>query len=196
MKKVIYSFLLLLVFFSILIFNSGCATHLMYTVSSRSDPNYYIDKNQNIKYAFLPQEKENDSIIEANIFKLIEDNLDEKWIKTSIEEADYIFTVKFSMDKTEKIRPSTPPVNIKQSDGSVRTFQSPSGGSYTFYERKINITISSIDSDDNILAIWSADCISGGGTPDILLPAKYMIPYAIRKFPEIGIWHIKEKYQG
>lgn len=192
MKRNLLLILTILLVLSLVI---GCAHFVHYTVDTRRSPRMvYSVKNT---YAFVSLAKENnlDTIIEEKIFELIRENLDDTWEEVQPKKADYLITIYYAMDEKQGIKPQTGRIPIKQSDGTVIYYGGGGGGSYNYYQRYIRITFLILEENGDDSAMWTADCRSEGSTPNILLPAKYMVPYAIQHFPDEGIWTKKEKIE-
>ena len=124
------------------------------------------------------------------------------WEKSSIDKAEYIFSVDYEMGSKQVTQSGSTPVahnkTTKTTDpntgqhiyNTTKTYTQQSySKTYDIYERSITIRVQSRESGE---LIWTADCISKGTTQDILYPSKYMVPYAISKFPEEGIWKQRE----
>ncbi len=174
--KAIFSAALILTF-------SGC-TRLVFEVAARSDPFSSVSMGPST-YSFRSDTLNRDPVIERKLQYLIDTTLRGKgWKKSGIEDASFVFSVEFGMDtKQETNSHRTGDYNIKTKKWENVTQQVETD---TYYSRSVKIICFVNDGDKQ--AIWSADCTSDGSTRDVLYAASRMVPYAMSKFPQEGIW--------
>ena len=168
---------------------AGC-TSIQYQVSARKDP-FFKNNIAPSTFAFHSDTTNSDFLVEKNIFYLISTTLSSKgWEMKSIGEAEYIISVKFNMADKQKI--SSNEVGGYYDTKTEKWVQGQQQTeTHYIYERTVKITVFKGETSKEY--IWSADCVSKGSTQDILYAAKYMIPFAMSKFPEEGIWNQREK---
>ena len=161
-----------------------------YQVSARKDP--FLGPISGPKsYAINPNENAEDAIIDKNILFIISQELEKLgWQKTSLSDAEYVFSVVYRMEAEKITRSGSIPVTTTTYDwqrgGKSKQHVTQQSYSRTedVYNRGITITVTSKDGGD----IWSSECTSKGSTRDILFVAKGVIPFAISKFPNEGYW--------
>jgi hypothetical protein len=162
---------------------SGC-TRLSFEVAARTDP-YAKPPIGPSTYAFKSDTLNRDPVIERNLQYLIDITLSRKgWKKTAPEDAKYVFSVESNMDTKQE----TSSHRVGDYDYNTRTWSNVTQEmeTDTYYARSVKIFCFTSKGGNG--AIWSADCTSTGSTQDILYAAKQMIPYAMNRFPQIGLW--------
>lgn len=179
------------IFLIISIVLSSC-TSIEYQVSARKDP-FIKNIIAPSTFAFRTDTTNSDILVEKNIFLLISNTLSAMgWQMTPIIDAEYVISVKFNM--TDKQSISSHEVNWYYDKETKKVIDGQQQTQTDYYfERVVKITVYKGTTSKEY--IWSADCISKGSTQDILFAAKYMIPYAMHKFPEQGIWNNKERVE-
>jgi hypothetical protein len=188
MKKILLTSIIILLV-------TGCAT-INYQVSARKDP--FIEKLKGPKtYALKTNKNANDAIIDKKILYLIGKELEKNgWQKNKLKNAKYIFSIEYEMQGEKVTQTGSRPIRTRTRDyktgkSTTHVTQQAYSRNYNLYDRKIKIIVTSRPNGDEI---WSADCVSEGVTQDILFAAKYMIPFAISKFPNEGLWNKREGY--
>ena len=144
---------------------------------------------RSFKYSFKSDSSQIDKLTEKNIFYLIENELLKLGgIESTIDKSDYVFTVQFGMDTKQTSGSSTVYVYDFRTKKSV-----PQQKSYTntFFSR--NVLVNLYEGNNLNVPIWTANCISEGGTNNIYYPAQFMIPFAISVMPTQGSWSRTEK---
>jgi len=175
-----------LAFFLIAFLLIGCS-RIVYTVAIHRDPILKPAIGSKTYALIVVSEDPFKKIVEKKILNLIRKSLNERgWREVLSEEAKYLFGVNFEIMSTQHV----------VSEG-VSTYYDPEGkahvsggggGSYTAFQRTVQVVAFSRDSE----VVWTADCFSEGSTPDVFFAAKYMVPFAIKKFPEEGTWKKKK----
>jgi hypothetical protein len=175
---------------STIIFMSGCAYHLRYTI--KSDFNQRVDIEQKGKTFAVEPRTAPDSAnfqVESDLLHVIEQNLkDLGWRAAPANDAEYIFQVDF---ETENIKP----------DFGFGAFFGGDSGFYLFgqlntvksdYSNHF-IKITAYETDGERVYTWSVDITTGRVSQDIKTLAVHMIPSALSRFPEQGQWEMREK---
>ena len=172
------------IFAATLILSSSGCTRLVFEVAARSDPFSSMPEGPST-YSFRSDTLNRDPVIERKLQYLIDTTLRGKgWKRSGIEDASFVFSVEFGMDsKQETNSHETGDYDSKTNKWYNVTQKVETD---TYYSRSVKI-ICYVKNDDKS-AIWSADCTSDGSTRDILFAAGRMVPYAMSKFPEEGIW--------
>ncbi len=171
----------------VVLFVCFSCTRIRYTVVSHLNPEYAGKIQIGKFYLASVADNPTDKIIELKLLNLVRTSLVKKnWQETeSDEEADVIFGIVFDMESDKE--------NYSGSKGITTWYdtkgrQHISGGkSYsgtrTVYKRSVSVVAMK-----NQEVVWVSNCISEGSTPDVYFAAERMLPKALSKFPEEGLW--------
>lgn len=169
--------------FGLFLFGLTSCTTVSYQVASRRDP-FASRPISPSTFSFRSDASNPDPVIEKQLFYLISQALSSKgWVFAAEGGGEYLFSVKYDLD--EQTKTGSRPVTIyNPSNNSYSVTQK--AYSRTVYHRAVKILAALGSNSDS--PIWTADCTSTGSTEDVLTAAKYMVPYAIDRFPDEGIW--------
>ncbi len=188
MKRYVIFFKILSV--SAIVFASGCAYHLRYTI--KSDFNQKVDIEQKMKtFAIEPRTApdSSDFQVESDLLHVIEQSLkDLGWIAAPANDTEYIFQVDF---ETETTQPKVGFGAFFGEDSGFYLFGQLNTGKSDYSNHFIKIT--AFETDGERVYTWSADITTGRVSQDIKTLAVHMIPSALSCFPEQGQWEMREK---
>jgi hypothetical protein len=158
-----------------------------YQVSARRDPFSKTSVSPST-FSFKSNPQAPDPVVEKKLFYIIAQALTARgWKHDSEGGGEYLFSVTFGMEG-EKVTGSRPTTTYNWYTKSYVVTQQ--AYSKTEYHRVVKIMTSHSSNPDSV--IWTADCTSTGRTEDVLFAAQYMIPYAMERFPEEGLWKNRE----
>ncbi|QMU28525.1 DUF4136 domain-containing protein [Adhaeribacter radiodurans] len=159
-----------------------------YQVSSIKDPTIDIGTIESATFAVKPDSLQSEKLVEKNLLEFIKIELLKKgWKETAIQNADYIFEVKFNMksDQRTRIGSTTDMVWDHESSKFIPQQRAYSNSETTFVSQ---VFINAYTTSSKTIPIWSSNCISDGSKNNILYPSKYMVPFGISVFPNQGNW--------
>jgi len=180
-KSVIVLFCLLSLVFS------SCMTTVRYQVSARRDP-FLTTAVRPSTFSFKSNPQTPDPVVEKKLFYIIAQTLSARgWQHAPVGGGEYLFSVSFGME-SEKVTGSRPTTTYNWYTKSYVVTQQ--AYSRAVYHRVVKIMAAHSSDPDSM--IWTADCTSTGTTEDVLFAAQYMVPYAMERFPEEGLWKNRE----
>ena len=168
---------------------------VIYQVSSIKDPTIEIGTIEFAKFAVKPDSLQSEKLVEKNLLEFIKIELLKKgWKETTIQNADYVFEVKFNMKSDQRtITGSTTDMVWNHAEAKYVPQQRVYSDLETSFVSQV--IINAYAASSKIVPIWSSNCISDGHRNNILYPSKYMVPFAISVFPNEGNWNRRDKIE-
>ena len=181
---------------SVLIFD-GCAYRLRYSVQAQGSP---AEEKKTFALETHPEPPSFTSFdrnvsIEEDLLEVVEQSLLELgWGLVPREEASYVFAVYFETDdrpiKGEVAFSVGVPINKPGYRGVSFDFP-PMQEQGQYNPAYIWITVSELGHDQT--HSWIAECTARSGNQNVVSLGRHMIPFALSKFPEEGVWSRDEK---
>jgi hypothetical protein len=180
------------IFLFLLIFMSGCAYQLRYSVATmRSESASFGVGGRTFSLQTKPGRNYENSVIEEELLSLIEQSLLQNgWQRESTPNAAYIFSVDFKPKK----RLASGELHFGAFTGKKGGVRIGGGINFGGSEySKVHILIVADTSENRGTYMWSAECITRKTNQEVTALARHIIPFALAQFPAEGRWEKKEK---
>ena len=166
---------------------SVCATLIDYQVAARKDPFVTTDTSPTT-FSFQSNSSARDPVLEKKLFQLVATTLESRgWKHDQSGGGEVVFRIEYAMDSKE-VSGSRPVTTYNWSTKQYVVTQQHYQD--TSYNRSVLIFAAKSAKPQE--PFWSAECTSTGSKEDLLFAASHMVPYAMQRFPEEGVWRKRE----
>jgi hypothetical protein len=165
---------------------SGCNS-IHYQVTAHRDPFQTVVVRPST-FSFKSDPQSSDPVVEKQIQFYIMQSLTAKgWTFDEKGKGEYAILVNYSVEGKDMVVVKEI-TRYNKYTNRYETIRRPHNE--TEFRKVVRIFVSKRPRIGDVF--WSVECSSTGSTDDVLLAAKYMVPYAVDRFPEEGAWENRE----